>query len=438
MRKLGIFGFSVLCFFASSFIGHAFDFGSAVSNTTGYSIVDEASLIQSNKATLWAKTPGGKQFSFFLQGSYTFDIDRYYLFDIDMLQFEGSFVFLEKTPFKMGFKAGRLPFDEFSKKILYHRLDGIKLSFDLPFVTIAATGGFSGFFQQPTSTIIMSMADYTASLLEDVIFGTPRLIETISATFIEPFLRQDVHITCIFQQDLRDKEDLIQPEVRDYNDDMGGKLHTFYFGVGLSGPLFYGFFWEGYGYFGTGSTLSFIEGLYSYAPIISGLFGIELTWFNRNLLYSRAKAGFTYSSGDADYSRFYEGNTGGIASTFIPISRPGVGLAFSPQLGNIFYPELSYSVKPFSMFDHQLWQNIQLEARGVGCFRSTTGAISESGVDPSSTSLYLGTNIDLSFKMRITSEIGISYSQGFFIPHKQVFPDKPFTAVGRFLLTISL
>lgn len=439
MTKKHLFAAVVFIFlFLLGTSASGFDFGFAIVNTTGYELDPDFTFLQNDRVSLWMQTADGKPFSLFVQGSYTFDLDRYYLFDLDILRFQGQFLSLETTPFKFDFAAGRLAFKEYSGKLLNHRLDGIKLNFNVPFAVFSVAGGYAGLYQLPTSSIAMSKADFADFNDETVFFGPPRVVEMVSASFIELFLRQDITLSAVFQQDLHPAADLLQQGTTTYEAAKGGRLHTYYIGLGFSGPLFAGFSWKGYGYFGTGEMLSYMDGSYTNALIVSGMGALELTWFSKKALYSLAKLSFTYSSGDADSTTFFEGNTAGLATQFIPISRPAVGVVFSPQLSNIFYPKLSYSIKPFSMIKGLVWQNTQLEVAGIGCFRSTTGPISETGVDGSSTSLYLGTEIDATFTMRITSEIGLSYTQGVFIPNATVFTEKPVSWVGKFLLSLTI
>jgi len=134
-------------------------------------------------------------------------------------------------------------------------------------------------------------------------------------------------------------------------------------------------------------------------------------------LYSKIELNLLYSSGDSDYDGFYEGNTAGNSTQFLPISRPSLGLLFSPQVSNIFFAQLSYSIKPFSGTQSPLLRNIQTLLNGTTFFRSTTGSISESGIDPGSGVSYLGTEVDLIINFRPLSDLGFILSNGIFFPN---------------------
>ena len=70
---------------------------------------------------------------------------------------------------------------------------------------------------------------------------------------------------------------------------------------------------------------------------------------------------------------------------------------------------MSYSIKPHD--------TLQTLLKAAAFFRSTTGQISEPGIDDASDSLYLGTEIDLVVNFRPFSDLGAALSGGFFIPN---------------------
>jgi len=218
-------------------------------------------------------------------------------------------------------------------------------------------------------------------------------------------MNQDLKAEIWAQMDMRDDSDLTT----------GGKLDTQYFGLTISGPILSSLFYDSFAYLGTGQSHSGIADDYS---VLSFLGSAGLRYYMEDFLFSRMSFRFLYSSGDSDYTTsFTEGNTSGDSSNFVPISGKSTGLVFSPSLGNIFLTQLSYSLKPFSSMGNSVLKNIQLELTDVNFFRSTTGLISESGIDPASDSLYLGTEIDGTVNFRPFSDLGVSLSTGVFIPN---------------------
>ncbi len=77
--------------------------------------------------------------------------------------------------------------------------------------------------------------------------------------------------------------------------------------------------------------------------------------------------------------------------------------------GNLVLAEASYSLKPAAFFQALLKASLFL--------RPTKGRISDSTVDPLlSSSPYLGTEIDASFRFRLFSDLGLALTAGVFLP----------------------
>jgi len=414
-----------------------FDFGVTIDNQTGFSMEEEISVLQKDTAALWVDSAIGDKLGITFQGSYTFDIERYFLMDVDALNFSGNFPVYKATPFSIGFSLGRIPFRDFTDLVIAHRADGVELKFSLPFLAASLSAGYTGLLSKPRSSIIMSKTDLKNISGETLFFASPRLVEKLDVRFLEVFLRQDLFFSVIAQQDLRPASAFIKEGSAVFSNTLGGRLNTYYFGLGFSGPIYAGFYMKGYGYLETGKTLSFIDGAYSYTPIVSFLTGGELNYYNRRWLNTNLGIRFVYSSGDADSASFFEGSTENKAVMFTPVSRPDIAEAFSPQLGNIFFAEIRGSLKPLSMLPVFITQNLQLEAKGISLFRSTTGPISETGIDPASESKYLGTEIDGILNFRITSDMGLSIQFGSFFPYAGTFLSTAPLIVGKANFAVS-
>ncbi len=97
-------------------------------------------------------------------------------------------------------------------------------------------------------------------------------------------------------------------------------------GGGITSSIFYDVF----GYMQLGKTLSLENNNdYKNESISAFLGGGSLSWFNKELLYSKASASFVYASGDDDASSVYEGNTEDSGTTFMPVSGTSTGLFFT-------------------------------------------------------------------------------------------------------------
>ncbi len=397
----------------------AFDFGVTLENATGFVKDTAPQFTQRNSAALWFSGDFGN-LSLDAQGSYTFTLDRYYLFTVDVLDFGGEFLFEGDIPVVLSFDTGRFVFSDFTGKLLDHRADGARISVALPWLTVTAQAAFTGLIQVPNSTVILSSSDRADVTAPGTLLAAPRLIESLTVELPEIVGRQSITLSALLQQDLRSAGRLASG---------GGVVHTQYFGLGFDGPivapLYYTtFFYLNTGWTGTGNILAFLT-------------GAELDAYFVEALASRLRAQFIYASGDSDYTSFYEGNTGGLGTAFLPVSAYTPMLIFTPRLSNIFFGRLLYSFKPFIGSESEAAQNIQIEVSAAPFFRSVPGPISEGGTAAGSTSLYLGTEADLVIRARPLSDLGLGLSFGIFFPGTAM-TDPTIRMLGRFELSISI
>ena len=393
--------------------GYSLDWGGNLEDSTYYHYSDSTSagskFFHADTLGFWLRTGLWKDTELFAQGSYTYTTENPYFFDIDSLRIEN------RTSSFLQYTLGRFTLSDFSGYIFSHKLDGGFVSLNFPWGVVKAEAGYTGLLFHRSSSIKMSLADQADT---DGLFdlASPRLVGGGGVLLPDLYLLQDVNIEGWVQFDLRPENELTKendPTPLIINSSIrGGKLDSQYFGVKVSGSVIPSLYQNSFVYLGTGRTLSYIGGKYTYKPILSFLGSVGLRYYMESFLHSRIGFQFLYSSGDSDYSSsFLEGNTEGNGTNFIPISRKSLALVFSPQLGNIFFTSLSYSVKP------DVLKNFQFELKDVNYFRSTAGQISESGIDPSSSSLYLGTEVDGTVNYRPFSDLGLSLSSGVFIPN---------------------
>lgn len=405
------------------------DFGGTLDNTTTLSVTLDPGgtafdVDQKDKLALWIEAQLGDWISLVAQGSYTFTLDRYYLFDLDLFKAN-----MQLRP-DLSLALGRFLVSEFSGHVLSHTLDGALIKLRLPSVMVTHYAGFSGLLLKPSSTILMSGQDVADQGDDQVILASPRLIEILELVFPELFLRQDLTFSFLIQQDLRPSDQVIQEgEENQFPTGLaGGKLHTLYYGLGLSGPIVASLYYDSFFYFETGKTLSYLADSvsltgfsYQYQPIVAFLGGIGVRFFIEKALFSRFELRGIFSSGDSDNTLFLEGNTAGNSTLFVPISRETLGLTFEPQLGNLIRVEASYSLKPFSRSRSAAMQNLQTLLKATTYLRPTLGAISEPGLLSTSISPYLGTEVDGIFNFRPFSDLGLVLSLGAFLPYGGAF-----------------
>jgi len=189
----------------------------------------------------------------------------------------------------------------------------------------------------------------------------------------------------------------------------GGRLHSFYLGAGLGGPLSAGLYYDAFAWLGTGRMLSYTGAVYEYAWMLGGLLGGSLRYFREDWLSSRARLGLLLASGDADYTDWYfEGNTEGLATAFLSVTSSDLGLVFSPRVGNLAAIQAAWSIKPLA--------SLQTELSAWLFLRTSAGQISDARVDTASDSAYLGSEIDLRATLRPFSDLGGALSLGLFLP----------------------
>jgi hypothetical protein len=406
---------------------YCIDFGVSIDNASGFTQIEEVENTQRDKVSLWFDGDLSDMFALSAQASYTFALDRPFFLTLDQLKFSGEFPSKGDYPFVFRFDSGRFSFQEFTGKVLAHKADGVYVEMGLPFMIASASVGYTGLFQTPASSIIISKSDLDDRDFDDPPFfgplATPRLIETVSVKFPELFLRQTLNLALLFQQDLRAAKNIVEE---------GGKVHTQYYGLGFTGPIVSPLFYDAFFYFSSGQ----IRNGESHT-ILGFLTGGGLAYYMPNVLSSKIALDFVYASGDKDHETFYEGNIKGNSLAFIPISISSPALSFAPQLKNLFYPSLSFSFKPLAPIDHPVANNLSIQLKGIPFFRSTPGPISVTGVDPDSNALYLGTEFDFSINARPLNELGMGYSMGFFFPGKAM-QDKTVQILGRFELSLSI
>ncbi len=405
-----------------------FDFGGSLDNSSTLSVtLDPAgplyALDQRDKAALWGDMHFGPTFALSAQGSYSFTLLVPYAFDIDYLKADWQVLPILKTT------VGRFVFSDFTGHVLNHKLDGVMLTASFPFAVVSAGAGYSGFLLKPSSLILMTRTDSADQSDNGVFFAAPRLVEKVDILFPNILPRQDLEVAAILQQDLRAQNTLIQAgEPQQFVPGLsGGSLSSQYWGIGLSGAIVSNLYYNASFFLNTGSTLSYVVDAASgtgfsweYASILAFLGGIGLRYFNESLLSSRIELQAVFSSGDADNTTYKEGNTAGESNIFVPVSQDTLGIAFQPQWGNLVLIDANYSLKPFSR-SPTVWQNLQLMLKVLNFLRPTTGAISQVGLNPTSTDLYLGTEGELIVNFRPLSDLGTALSLACFIPNPGAF-----------------
>lgn len=412
MKKV-VVSILLVTFVLTAFAAFGVDFGASVYNNTGldYTNLDgKLDFTQLDIAGLWVSLDIKERLNFYIKGSYAFNYSsenppkKPHFFDLDALTIKN----VGDNPLVV--TIGRFSASDFTRYVFDNKIDGISAAFNVPMFSLNAIVGYNGLLFKERSSVIMTRADLLDLSDNNRLFAAPRLVGGFNIVIPDLFLRQDVKLGVWTQLDLRQASELSVGE---------GRLSSQYYGVGLEGPIVSSLYYTGSFYFETGKAYSL--SLNKDSTILSYMGSVGFSYYMDKLLFSKAAIDAIYSSGDGDYkSLFYDGNTEGYSTMFLPISRFVFGKVFSPELGNIFLVKASYSIKPLSFLKGEGLRgvrNIQTEVTAFTYFRSTLGTISEAGVNAGSSSLYLGTEVDGSINGMLLSDLGVFVSGGVFFPN---------------------
>ncbi len=386
------------------------DWGGFIDSSSEIEGSPETAFDQELKVGLWFDARYSDGFGLYGRTSYRYTEGRPYFADIDSL-YAGGRILLEDggeagegRPALLRYSAGRIRFREFTGYVLNHSLDGFLVGFEHPSFSLEGGAGYTGLTFVPSSNILVTQSDLLVQAdAPESGYGlaSPKVIETFKMSFPALLYEQELILNVVAQQDLQKEEDLAAED---------GRIHTEHIGFGLRGGLAPSLYQNLYFYLNLG------QGQYD---TLAFLFGGALRYYNKDFYYSRIELTGLYSSGDNDNGGFYGGYTGeGSSSHFIALSSaPEFGLVFSPKIGNISILGLSLSMRPLSDTGITFQENLQVKLSVFSFFRNSGGAISEGGVNASSDENYLGTEFDLVHRMRITSDLGLLFGFGFFLPN---------------------
>ena len=109
------------------------DAGGSIANETGLDgdvAATTPTFLQKDRLALWFEMEFDESWRLGIQGSYTFDITEPVFIDLDYLSIY--------RVGEIGFNIGRFPISEFSGLVLDHTLDGIRMRFALPTLSMQA------------------------------------------------------------------------------------------------------------------------------------------------------------------------------------------------------------------------------------------------------------------------------------------------------------
>jgi hypothetical protein len=400
--KLMVFVFAGLALMAGSAFAIDADFGLTLDTSTFLStgVVDTGSVSQ-YRAAVWGELfqsmDKGGSLDLTAQGSYRYTSARPYIFDLDLFRFTGLFSAALGDGTAVELKAGRLNFSDATRLILDQTLDGLQINLLFSGFQIQLAGAYSGLLLNPSSNVRVSADDYKEASDNSVFFGPKRLIAQALIG------SRGFALQALAQFDMRGT---------------GGEIiNTQYLGISGLPRLSPNFYLD---YNLTGSYGQSTAGTKT-VNIISALAGFGLRFYAEELAALRAHAQASYASGFTPIVLLLNNFS---VDDFRPITQPQTGLVFSPRLANLLYADVGFSFRPFFGNSSSILSNIEPLVAARFYFRDPlpvvlTGSpatILVNDLNPSSTALYLGTEIEAGIKARLFSDLGLSVRGGAFVP----------------------
>jgi hypothetical protein len=376
------------------------DWGATLDNAASLRVspmLDEPEWEEEFVAAVWGRvlqqTGNGGWWDLTVQGSYTYSLERPYIFDVDLLRFSG--IFPRRSVLDIA--AGRFVFEDATGLILNHQADGFRFGFLLPKIQIHLGAAYTGLLLNPSSDIRLSNDDLLEAEDDSEFFGPSRVLLQSSFTFPAGRRPRDLTLQALAQFDLRE--------------DPTEKIDTQYLGIVTTRRLSPTLYLDSHFTLSSGQSTVGTKDTF----LLSFLFGLGLQYFNENLLSSRAHLKIQYGSGFLPLV-LLPGWESLSLEDFRPINQPTTGLSFNPALANLMYADFLYTFRPFFRDPNQSLANIQPGLAVRTYFRSTLSDIALAYVDPDSDGMYLGTEIEASLVARFFSDLGLSLRTGVFLP----------------------
>ena len=397
MRRPAVFLAAVLLTAAAAMVFGA-DFGVSVDNDSTWERKekDEDEFIQKNKLLLWFSHEFAENYEVKAVASGTLsndDAEPTFYADVQQLSLKGLYPLPAEGISLFSFEAGRFYESEFTGRVFAHTMDGLRFELELPASTGRLSVGYTGLVNKYYGSIMMGLADAADDVDDDVVLASPRLLGSFSWEFSELFGRQSLTVAALVQMDMRSR---VESSPLD-------EVDTQYFGLGLGGPLSPGFYYDLYGWAGTGDIMSY-------------LVGGALRYYMPEVYFSAFSLKFLYAGGEEGVASYYGDYEG-----FKPIAGTAFGMAFAPKASNLAVGEISYSIKPWSGSKGSALESLQTALKATVFYKPVDGAISEGQADAAADAGYLGTELGAAVNYRPFSDLGMGLSLGVFVPGSGMF-----------------
>lgn len=383
------------------------EFGGTLTSETSLSdnAPEEDDLEHSDKLFLFLRGGDPEQLDLLIRGSYEFNLDDAYQFDLTTLRAAGTLPLGTPVTGALSYRAGRFLLEDRTGLLLSQRVDGASLQIDVQDLRLRFAGGHTGLLFPDPAGLYLTAADVAEYNEDDELFAPNKLIGLV--TFGLPNIVANQSVTFLTAAQVDQRYELEAGEDR---------LSTFYPSVVIDGPISRDVFYTLGLVGGVGQVERSIAGA-AETSIKSGMVAIALQYLPAEIGGFNLEAGLVAASGDNDVVSYLGRSSDAKINQFVPLRSFGVGEVLSPDLSNIIVPRVVAQIRPFANHPEPLARNLGFTLSGYGYFRPTSGATSitpgTSGADNS----YLGSEGNLEVAFRPTSDIGLSLYGGAFVPY---------------------
>ncbi|NCN06001.1 MAG: hypothetical protein GW949_10270 [Spirochaetales bacterium] len=353
-----------------------FDFGLSVDSTTSVSLPlpaeAEEALGQRIKASLWTDhfwtTNNDAALGIAAQGIYVYTLDRPYLFDLERLEFTYRIPEVFGGAAIASGSAGRFFYSDPTGYILNHRIDGARFSLDFRGTEVRIGAGYTGLLLKEESGILYSDADFADQNDTSKTLSPKRVFEGIDVIFTQLLPRQRLTLGVFSQQDLRGSE----------------QEHSLYGHLGLTGPLARGLFYSLTGALGTDLE----------SANLGYLAQVTSSYFLPSFANSRFALGFLTTNEE-----------------FKPLSLASLGNLHNPGLSSASRLQVSWALRPWGNYYNPLIRNLGFEIDWKSFFDFAAAEKTD------------GNEVTATVNFRPTSDLGVSFLGGMYIPSGGVDPE---------------
>jgi len=365
----------------------ALDFGSLVGIAPSYG---DDGLALSVGLTPWLSTSLGGESELYLSGS----------FSVDLADGAWTFGFApERTELVMRpvagteIRAGRIRYADDAGLVVSGLYDGFGARTILGGIDIRLGALYGGLQDKEKSELLMSGADVADYGDNTVLFAPRRIVMAAGAT---------IPGTIAWFADA-----LAQFDTRG-----SAALHSQYLVLGADGPL--------------SRTLAFNAAMVGsvveesgFDPAFSLAATAELGWMAEGGWPDRAYLSLHWATGDY-----------GVFSPYLSVNAVQQGKIFTPRLSGLFVSRIGYTAR--------INQTLSADIQSTAFVRSASGGPADSGIDPSSDSIWLGAEAYASLRWAPVSDVSLSSGLGLFVPGTAFLSDEPLRWLISLALVVSL